>query len=97
MADQKKVHIELSLELAEAARKMLELTHALPSGRQTPEGAYLKETVEGIVAALMRVDLTMEELDAAKAISALCDYVDELQAKAQAQFEQIKTLRRRET
>ena len=37
------------------------------------------------------------EVDAAKAISALCDTVDELQAKVQAQAERIKTLRRRET
>ena len=36
------------------------------------------------------------EVDAAKAISALCDSVDKLQAKVQAQFEQLKTLRHRE-
>jgi len=36
------------------------------------------------------------EVDAAKAISALCDAVDEFQAKVQAQSEQIKMLRLRE-
>lgn len=35
------------------------------------------------------------EVDAAKAISALSDAVDDLQAKVQAQLEQIKTLRYR--
>ena len=35
------------------------------------------------------------ELDAAKAVSALCDTVDELQVRVQAQTEQINTLRHR--
>ncbi len=64
MADQKKAHIELSLELAEAARKMLVLMQALPTGRQTPQGSYSKETINGILTALARVDLTADELDA---------------------------------
>ncbi len=36
------------------------------------------------------------EVDAAKAISALCDAVDEFQARVQAQSAQIKMLRHRE-
>lgn len=36
------------------------------------------------------------EVEAAKAISALSDVVDNLQAKVQAQLEQIKTLRYRD-
>ena len=64
MADQKKAHIELSPELVELFRKLLVLTQALPTGRQTPRGGYLKETVDGILTALARIDLTADELDA---------------------------------
>ena len=63
MADQKYAHIKLSPERAEAFRKLLVLTQALPTGRQTPRGGYWKETVYGILTALARVDLTADELD----------------------------------